>query len=148
MKTIKLRHWCLFGLLAFLLMVTACDVTEPQDNDTLVQEQLASFERAFNLKDPAAMMELVHPGYLHGNMNYWNFNQIWQDRMAQYALLEIRDISVVFVGDYATVSMRLDFIDPDGNQSYLEPQTFGDISYFYYTGSTWKICGRDYNSAG
>lgn len=131
--------------LIFLMLLTACDITEPQDNETLVQEQLAAFSRAFNTKDPAAMMELVQPGYLHNNQNYWNFNQIWQDRMAQYALLEIRDISVVFSGDYATVSMRLDFIEPDGGLSYLEPQTNGDISYFYFTGSTWKICGRDYS---
>lgn len=140
----SLRSLCLLIMLMALAIITACDLTEPQSNETLVREQLSAFERAFNTKDPAAMMDLVHHGYLHNNLNYWNFNQIWQDRMAQYALLEIREISIVFSGDYATASMRLDFIDPEGGQSYLEPQTNGDISYFYFTGSIWKICGKDY----
>jgi len=77
-------------------------------------------------------------------MTKWNFRELWQDRMGQYALLDISAIQLTFNGDYATVKMVLDFTDPEGNLTLNEPWDSGDLSYFYYNGNSWVICGNQF----
>ncbi|HRY83985.1 MAG TPA: hypothetical protein P5533_05060 [Candidatus Cloacimonadota bacterium] len=90
------------------------------------------------------ILDLVHEDYLHNGMTKWNFRELWQDRMGQYALLDISAIQLTFNGDYATVKMVLDFTDPEGNLTLNEPWDSGDLSYFYYNGNSWVICGNQF----
>ncbi|PKN76173.1 MAG: hypothetical protein CVU49_02055 [Candidatus Cloacimonetes bacterium HGW-Cloacimonetes-2] len=132
-------------LLILLLLLTACGVTEPEDNaQTEIRSILDDIAYAASFtKDINVIMQNVDNDYLHNGMNSWSLRNLWQDRLARYALLEISNIIFYINGDYARISMRMEFIDPEGGLILEEPLDSGDISYFAYNGQRWVICGKD-----
>lgn len=88
------------------------------------------------------IMEHVHQDYYHKGIYAYQLRELWLDRRAQYELLEISVINIDIVGDYATAFMRLTFTTADGTLSYLDPETNGDASYFFYDAGAWKLYGN------
>ena len=133
------------SLLLTLLLISSCTLTEPNYSpENQIKNSLYDISRWFDNKNLNPILDLVHEDYLHNGMTKWNFRELWQDRMGQYALLDISAIQLTFNGDYATVKMVLDFTDPEGNLTLNEPWDSGDLSYFYYNGNSWVICGNQF----
>lgn len=139
------------GLMICLLLamgalgLSSCDITNPEQNAKAeILELLEDIEHYFNYKEIAPILAMLDPEYQHNGMGTWQFRNLWEGRMATWLLLEISEVSVEIDGDYATASMRLKFINPEGEYLLYEPQSSGDISYFFYDGYRWKICGNEY----
>lgn len=127
-----------------LLVLLSCKSTSSPDYQDKVQIEdiLADIATDFTWENIPGIMEHVHPDYYHKGMYDYQLRELWLDRRAQYELLEISVLNVDISGDYATASMRLTFTTADGSLSYLDPETSGDASYFFYDAGAWKLYGN------
>ena len=143
LSSLVTRH---LSLIILLLLLASCKLTKPEySTENQIKNTLYGISNSFNNKDLAPIMNAVHEDYSHNGMIKWNLRELWLDRMARYSLLEINVVQITFNGDYyATVTMVMDFQDAAGNLVLNEPWDSGDISYFYYNGRSWVICGNQF----
>jgi hypothetical protein len=125
-----------------MLILSGCDWTNPDQSETEIRNIVYDVEHDFNWNDIDGIMEHVHPDYLHNGMHSMQLRNAWLNRKADYDLLSCDVDSVLIQGDYATVYMTLTFQNSHGNYAYHEPESFGDISYFYYDQDSWRIYGN------
>ncbi|MBN1949089.1 MAG: hypothetical protein JW784_05055 [Candidatus Cloacimonetes bacterium] len=132
-------------LTLLLLLVSCSDLTEAGMND---EEQiiavLENIRLAFNLSDEAAILAEYHPEFLHNGYSLEEEQQLWDSRLNNYVEMSYSDMSVNFsASNFACVTFILQLLSPDGIDFWQEPSTEnGDLSYFYKSGTGWKIYGN------
>lgn len=134
----------LLPLLLLALLAASCGLaSSPQELDEgQIKDILYDIESKFNANDIDGLMDHVHSDYYHNSMYGHQLRLRWLDLRARYELLDITDLEVEVEADFATAGMRLTFHSATGDLSYLEPDSVGDISYFYYDDGVWQIIGN------
>ncbi len=125
-----------------LLLLLACDGSVGDQAQTEIRDIIYDISRDFSWNDIEGIMAHVHPEYLHNGVYREEFRQLWMQRRAQYQLLDCTVSQVDIQDDHATVHLRLDFTATDGDLSYEDPQTSGDISFFVRDNGVWQIYGN------
>ena len=130
-------------LIFFLaVIIFSCDVSSPDDADKAeILDILDSIKDSFHQIDLSGIMQNYHPDFLHNTNNYVFEENIWQERLNQYFLIDFLDIEIELQYNFATVSfiMKLD------EDVFNEPEDHGDVSYFYREFDGWKICGNEFS---
>ena len=139
-------------LLFFVIIVGLCAscVSKTKDEKiqkSLIRDTLLEIERAFNNKDLDGIMKYYHPDFLHNGAILLDQKWEWQSRFNAYTLIEfdIRDIQIN--NDEAIVWMTINYYDRVNSTpalTVIEPETIGDLSYFYHTTRQWTILGNQY----
>lgn len=127
-------------LLLCALFLSSCDPDSAAD-DYQLRQIIYGISRDFSWGEIEGIMAQVHPDFRHHGMYSAELRQLWQNRRAQYELLscEVSEIEINY--DRATVFMTMTYQSADGTLSYSEPNTYGDASYFYRDGGSWRLYG-------
>jgi hypothetical protein len=133
----------LITILLFTVLLFSCDVSSPEDADKAeIRDILDSIKDSFNQVDLPGIMQNYHPDFLHNTDNYTFEEIVWEERLAQYYLLDFEDIEIELHDNFATVSFTMK-LDED---VFNEPEDHGDVSYFYREFEGWKICGNEFSA--
>jgi hypothetical protein len=132
----------LIPILFLAVLLFSCDVSSPEDADKAeILDILDAIKVSFNQFDLDGIMENYHPDFLHNTDNYIFEENVWQERIAQYYLIDFLDIEIELHYNFATVSFTMK-LDED---IFNEPEDHGDVSYFYREFEGWKICGNEFS---
>jgi hypothetical protein len=133
----------LIPILFLAVLLFSCDVSSPEDADKAeILDILDAIKVSFNQFDLDGIMENYHPDFLHNTDNYIFEENVWQERIAQYYLIDFLDIEIELHYNFATVSFTMK-LDED---IFNEPEDHGDVSYFYRELVGWKICGNEFSA--
>jgi len=143
-------HKNLLLLLFYLLLSAIFASCLSKSNDEKIQKSLIrdiimEIETAFNRKDLDGIMKHYHVDYLHFGKDFQNQKWEWQSRINDYARIEFDLRNIILSNDYAIVEMIIYYYDRDSiTPSFYtyEPQTSGDLSYFFYNFREWVIFGN------
>ncbi len=125
-----------------LLLIAGCDKDTSQADEFELREIIYNISRDFDWNEIGKIMARVHPEYLHNGMYSSELRQVWLNRRGQYDLLSCEVTRVELEYDRATIYMEMSFTSAAGDYIYLEPETFGDISYFIRDAGFWQIYGN------
>lgn len=128
----------IIGLLALL----SCDAQTQSQDKAEIENIIYDISRDFNWNDIPGIVAYLHPDYRHNGMQGMQFRELWLNRKTTYELLDFVIHDIAISGDYAIVSMQLSFQTSGEDLVYEEPQTSGDISYFYYDQGEWQLYGN------
>ncbi len=133
----------LFSFLPIIFLLLGCiDTSSPQDADEMeIEEILEDIRYNFNNDFLDLIMLHYHPSF-HHNFDYkYDEELIWEQRLIDYDIMEFQNLQIEFTStNQATASFTLYFDD----DVFFEPEDHGDLSYFYYDDSEWKICGNNF----
>ena len=129
----------------FILMLISC-VTKGNDENiqkSLISDILQRVKEDFNKAESNAIMAYYHHDYFHRGMNYNAQRFVWSDRLTLYNMIDIDILKIEIMGDYAMARLKVTYYDQENSYGpYIEPEHFGDLSYFYYDKGVWKIYGN------
>jgi hypothetical protein len=132
-----------FILLAAVFLLTGCPHATSADYDeSRINSILYDVETAFNNHDIDALMLPFYYNYLHNGMVLWEVREVWLDRMSTYQLMDLQNINITVVDDKATVTFTMKLQNSTETIYTEEPASNGDLSYFFYDGSDWYVCGN------
>ena len=141
-----MRNIILFVIVFFLL---SCSGTSSPEDVTKAQilEIIDAIEASFIFNDLPGIMENYHFGFLHNGDNYSLEEEVWEQRLNNYAEIDFSEINIEPVGDFATVYFIMTFYDNDGGSVVTQEPSDenGDVSYFYREYDGWKICGKEFS---
>jgi len=134
------------GFVLILFVVLSCsDISSSEEeNKVIIEQTLTDISIAFNFDDLSGIMDRYHPDFLH-NGNDWNDEEfIWEGRMIEYLEMEITDVEIDLISSSrATAEFILTFRNSETEVIWNEPsEENGDLSYFSYVNSEWKISGN------
>lgn len=137
-------------ILPLLILLGSCKGSDP---DTIAQNEirdiLYDISMNYNAQDIEGIMDHLHDEYLHNSMISWGFNDLWNDRMTQFNLLEIEVLYIEMMGNKAIVHSTNTFISPTHEEVLNEPEESGDISYFIRDDGLWLLYGnQEWNRKG
>jgi len=128
-------------LLLSSLFLASCESDPTAADEYEIRNIIYDISRDFSWGEINGIMAHVHPDFRHKGMYSAELLQLWQNRRAQYELLDC-DVSDVEINyDRATVFMTMTFQSAGATYSYSEPETSGDASYFFYDGGSWQLYG-------
>ncbi len=133
----------LIPILLLSVFLFSCDVSSPEDADKAeILGVLDAIKDSFNQIDLDGIMQNYHPDFLHNTDNFTFEENVWQERINQYFLIDFLDIEIELHDNFSTVSfiMKLD------EDVFNEPVDHGDVSYFYREFEGWKICGNEFST--
>jgi hypothetical protein len=133
-------------LISLFLLMSCKDTTSGSYDETRINEILYSIESAFNDHDIDALMQYFDINYLHNGQSKWEIREVWLDRMAEYLLIDFQSIEIDVQNGKAIVSFRMKLSNSTSPVYSEEPLTHGDLSYFIYDNSDWKVFGNQENS--
>lgn len=133
---------CITALLLILLLSFACTFDSENQDEKEIRDIIYDISRDFNWNDLGGIMEYVHPNFLHNGMYGFELEQLWQNRKAQYQLLTCQITDVEIDGDFATVFMTMTYESSTATDTFIEPTTHGDASYFHYDAGSWQLFGN------
>ncbi len=137
----------LIPVLLLAVLLFSCDVSSPKDADKAeIRDILDSIRDSFNQFDLPGIMQHYHPDFWHNTNNYAFEKIVWQERLAQYYLIDFSEITIDTQGDFATANFIMTLYDESGSVVSQEPDDNGDISYFYMELGSWKICGNEFSA--
>jgi len=137
----------LITVLLLAVLLFSCDVSSPKDADKAeIRDILDSIRDSFNQFDQDGIMQHYHPDFWHNTNNYVFEEIVWQERLAQYYLIDFSEITIDTQGDFATANFIMTLYDESGSVVSQEPDDNGDISYFYRELGSWKICGNEFSA--
>lgn len=133
----------LLTLVSLLILLGSCKSSDP---DTIAQNEirdiLYDISTDFNMQNIEGIMDHLHEEYLHKSMISWGFNDLWNDRMTQFNLLEIEVLYIELMDNKAIVHSTNTFISPTHEEILSEPEESGDISYFIRDDGMWLLYGN------
>ena len=123
----------LIPILLLTVLMFSCDVSSPKEADkTEILDILDSIKDSFNQVDMPGIMQNYHPDFWHNTDSYAFEEIVWQDRLAQYYLIDFSEITIDLQGGFATANFIMTLYDDKGGSVVSqEPDDHGDISYFY-----------------
>jgi len=132
-------------LLLLLFMAASCEISDPDATIRMeIDSILYDIRTGFHQNDIERIMHHVHWEYRHDGMNYYQYRELWQDRMGVWSTFDFENLSINVNGDMLTASFTLRLSNAAGSAVYNEPEDNGDTSYFLYDGNTWKIIGNQH----
>jgi len=140
------RLLVLVCVLSGFMFFSCQDTTSSSYDETRLNEIMYNIKSAFNDHDIDALMQYYDSAYLHDGQSKWEIREVWLDRMAQYLLIDFQSIEVDVQNDRAMVIFRMKLTNATSVVYSDEPQTNGDLSYFSYDNSDWKVFGNQENS--
>ena len=135
----------LFAVIILCITLLSCNLNSNDDNvqRSRISDVLYRIEDAFNQRNNNAIMQHYHQDFLHNGMNHNGQSFIWSDRMTLYNILDIEIVSIELDGYLALVRMKLSYSDRETKYPpFFEPETSGDLSYFFHERGEWKIYGN------
>lgn len=139
----RISRYAVLLALALILLSAGCNrTTSPYYDEDRINDMFYQLERAFNDHDIDAFMQYFHYDYLHKGQTRWLIEQVWQNRMGEYLLIDFQDIEIVVEGDEAIVYFTMKLQNQQETVYTLEPEANGDISYFIYDSYDWYIFGN------
>ncbi len=133
-------------LMLLLFMVASCEVSDPDAAIRMeIDNILYDIRSGLIQNDIGKIMLHVDWDYLHFGMRYYQYRELWLDRMGTWTSVSFDNLSVKVNGDHVTASFIMRLSNAAQTLSTYEPETNGDTSYFLYDGSTWKIIGNQHH---
>ena len=130
-------------ILLLVVLLFSCDVSSPEEADKAeILGILDAIKDSFHQIDLPGIMQNYHPDFLHNTDNYIFEENVWQERINQYFLIDFLDIDIELHDNFANVSFTMK-LDED---VFNEPVDHGDVSYFYRELDSWKICGNEFSA--
>lgn len=133
-------------VIMLVFLFSGCKDPSSSYDETRINDILYRIESAYNDHDVDALLMYFSPDYLHDGQSNWEIREVWLDRMAEFVLIDFQDIEINIHGDLATVGFRMKLISQTQTLYSDEPATHGDLSYFIYEDSDWKVYGNQDNS--
>lgn len=143
-------NYSLILLLVIMLvfLFSGCKESSSSYDKTRINDILYNVEIAFNDHDIDALLLNFSPDFRHNGQNLWEIREMWLDLMAEYSLIDFQDIEIDVHGNLATVGFRMKLISQTQTLYSDEPAAHGDLSYFVYEDSDWKILGNQQDNRG
>jgi hypothetical protein len=142
LKANNFRLLCL-ALLIVSLTLTGCPPpTSSYYDESRIENIMYNIKRAFNDHDIYALMQYIHPEYLHDGMNRWEVRELWLDRMSEHLLIDFQNVQIVIDDENAYVGFTMKLINEFETTYSEEPQAHGDLSYFLYDHGDWYVYGN------
>ncbi|HQC58882.1 MAG TPA: hypothetical protein PK707_04525 [Candidatus Syntrophosphaera thermopropionivorans] len=132
------------GILLLLIIISlcACDTNSTKPDEEEIRNIIYDISRDFCWNDINGIMEYVHKDFRHNGMYRDELRLLWNERRNKYQLLQC-DISQIYIhNEYATVFMTMTYQSATETVTFLEPDTFGDASYYYFDKGRWQIYGN------
>lgn len=129
-------------LLLVLPLLLSCQSSSLSQEENEIRNIIYDISHDFSWNDIQCIVDHLHPDYRHNGMQSLQFRELWLNRRASFDLLDCDISGVEIQGDYATVHLRLDFQSATDDLSYDDPQTSGDISFFFYDRGAWQLYGN------
>lgn len=135
----------ILGIFIILLIISCSDTTSSEDISKMeILDILDEIESAFTFSDIESIMENYHHNFSHlANDSFYNFGSetiVWESRINSYSNIDFLEIDIQINGDTAIASFQFHLDD----EIFPEPETYGDISYFYNSINGWVICGNNF----
>ncbi len=131
-------------LLILLLLVAlfSCETSSPEDIIEMeIWDIYDTMKEAFLVGDLDGIMQFYHTDFQHENDDYDRELIVWELRMINHETIDFSELEFVIYDNFVEVSFMLKLDD----EIFTEPETFGDISFFYLTlQDEWKICGNNF----
>ncbi|MBT3169548.1 MAG: hypothetical protein HN952_05685 [Candidatus Cloacimonetes bacterium] len=129
-----------FLISLFLIILFSCETSSPQDVlEMEIMDIYDTIKESFLVGDLERIMQFYHTDFQHDNDDYDGELTVWQLRRINHETIDFSDIEFGVYDNFVEVSFTLHLDD----ESFVEPETFGDISFFYFTSQNeWKICGN------
>ncbi len=129
-------------LLAALLLAGCLATTNSVNDEAEINTVLYKVKQAFINHDINTFMLCFHSDYLHEGMPLWQVRALWQDRMAEFLLIDFQNVRIE-VEDYeAVVSFTMKLQKANTTVYSEEPADHGDLSYFIYDNNKWSVYGN------
>ncbi len=132
-------------LMLLLLLAASCEVSDP---DAAIRMEIDNILYDIRIgliqNDIGRIMLHVDGDYLHFGMRFYQYRELWLDRMGIWTSVSFDNLSVKVNGDQVTASFIMRLSNAAQTLSTYEPETNGDTSYFLYDGSSWKIIGNQH----
>ncbi|MBM4403503.1 MAG: hypothetical protein FJ042_03840 [Candidatus Cloacimonetes bacterium] len=132
-------------ILTLALILTSCEVSDP---DAAIRMEISNILYEIRTgviqNDIGRIMLYVDWDYLHFGMRYFQYRELWLDRMGVWTSVTFDNLSVRVNGDQVVASFIMRLTNAAGTTSSFEPDTNGDTSYFLYDGSSWKLIGNQH----
>jgi len=144
---LKARSFRLLSIAVLVLSLTLTGCPPPTASyydESRIENILYNIKRAFNNHDIYALMQHIHPDYLHDGMNRWEVRELWLDRMSEYLLFDFVNVQIVIDDEDAYVGFTMKVINEFETTYSDEPQAHGDLSYFLYDHGDWSVYGNRY----
>lgn len=131
------------SILILVVLLFSCDVSSPEDADKAeILDILDAIKDSFHQIDLDGIMQNYYINFLHNTDNYTFEENVWQERLNQYFLIDFLDIKIELNDNFATANFTMK-LDED---VFNEPEDHGDVSYFYRELGSWKICGNEFSA--
>lgn len=134
-----------FICLLFLFLLAGCkDSTSNNYDETRINEIMYNIKSAYNDNDIDALMQYFHTDYLHNGQSRWEIKEVWLNRKAEFPIIDFQNTELSIHDDIAVVSFRMKLSKSTEDVYSDEPADHGDLSYFIYDNSDWKVYGNQH----
>jgi hypothetical protein len=131
-----------FAISCFL----SCSFSKSDDVDRAqIADVLKRIEQSFNNWDHVNnIMSHYHPDFLHNGATHNAEEFVWRERKINFIQMQIEVISIeIYDHDFALARLRVYYFDRDHRYGpFIEPEHFGDMSYFFHDQVRWWIYGN------
>ena len=133
----------IYILLLSLIFLASCSGSDKNIEFSIIRDILQDIQISFNQRELDKILSYYHPDFLHKGKNIYAITNDWQHYMNTYLELNIEIIDLD-IRDYEAIA-RIKITWKDQNHTYppyIDPETRGEMSYFYKEHRDWKIIGN------
>ena len=134
-------------LIIVLFYIQSCNITTSVNEHTQyeIKDILSKIEVDFNFGDIDSLTVFISHNFSHKGRDYNQEIGFWNDLFYQYTNISIKNIEVQrFSYEKAKAVFDLTLSNNTETIELHEPSDdFGDLSFFIYENSKWKLIGKD-----
>ena len=133
----------IYIILISLIFLTSCSGSNKNIERSIIRDILQDIQISFNQRELDKILSYYHPDFFHKGKNIYAITNDWQHYLNTYLELNIEIIDID-IRDYEAIA-RIKITWKDQNTTYptyIDPETKGEMSYFYLEQRDWKIIGN------
>ena len=135
----KLHHIVILSL----LLLISCNGSKKNIEQSIIRDILQDIQISFNQRELDKILSYYHLDFFHKGRDIYAITNDWQHYLNIYLELNIEIIDID-IRDYEAIA-RIKVTWKDQNTTYptyIDPETKGEMSYFYLDQRDWKIIGN------
>ena len=143
-KSFSIIHYPL-SIFILSLLFFSCNSKYDDENaqKSMISDRLFRVQEAFNMSNWDSIMLNYHPDFYHFGRDYHTQTIVWREKMALYNRMDFEILNIDLFDEFAEVRFLLYYYDNTSvHGPFVEPDTFGDMSYFFYDRGDWLIYGN------
>jgi hypothetical protein len=130
--------------LIFTMSLISCSLS---DQDKVDKAEIASILNRirvdFNDGNESGIMSHYHLDFLHRGNVFNDQTFVWRERLSRYQNIEIEIVDIEIDGDMGMARLLVRYSDRfQTHPPIVEPEQFGDMSFFWHDHRSWKIYGN------